>query len=248
MTTEIPPYKRIAKEIRDQIVAGVYAPGDRIPSTRELVEREGVAKATVDKVMRVLKEDHLVESRPGVGLVVREHKRVDGPQDMFMRSTGLGQGIRLPGEKSVLLHCGLNDLPKEVAEAMGLTPNTKAIQRFRRIERNGNPICLCSSWYPPEYAEVAPKLLEKKRIPQGTPSYLAEQLGVAISEGVDTVEAQEADYTLATELHVELRDPILLISSRLTSPDGRLLEYGVYQYRARSQVSFRYNLVTGGKD
>ena len=71
MTAEIPPYQRIAKEIRDQIVAGVYAPGDRIPSTRELVDREGVAKATVDKVMRVLKEDHLVESKPGVGLVVR---------------------------------------------------------------------------------------------------------------------------------------------------------------------------------
>lgn len=243
--TEMPPYKRIAKTIRDQIVAGVYGVGDRIPSTRELVETEGVAKATVDKVMRQLKDDDLVESRPGVGLVVKDHKRVDGPQDMFMRSTGLGKNIRLPGEKSILLYCGLNDLPKQVAEAMDLPPYSKAIQRFRRIERNGHPICLCSSWYPPEYAEIAPKLLEAKRIPQGTPSYLAECLGVTISEGSDTAEAHEADATLAEELGLTLRAPVLAIASRLTSPDGRLLEYGVYQYRARAQVSYRYSLIAG---
>lgn len=241
--TDMAPYQRIAKEIRDQIVAGVYGPGDRIPSTRELVDREGVAKATIDKAMRVLKDDGLVETQPGIGLVVKEHKRVDGPQDMFMRSTGLGQGIRLPNERSVLLYTGRNDLPKEVAEAMDLPPYSKAIQRYRRIERSGSPVCLCSSWYPPEFAESAPALLKNERIPQGTPNYLAQQLGTAITEGIDTVEAQAADLVVLNELGVGRGDPVLFIASRLTDPNGRLLEYGVYHYRAGAQVSYHYNLV-----
>ncbi len=241
--TDLAPYQRIAKELRDQIVAGVYGPGDRIPSTRELVEREGVAKATIDKAMRVLKDDRLVEARPGIGLVVREHKRVDSPQDMFLRSTGLGQGIRLPNERSELLYCGRNDLPKEVAEAMELPPYSKAIQRLRRIERSGTAVCLCSSWYPPEFAELAPLLLKPERIPQGTPNYLSEQLGTAISDGIDTVQAQHADNVLRTELGVGLGDPVLFIASRLTDPNGRLLEYGVYHYREYAEVSYHYNLV-----
>lgn len=248
--TELAPYQRIAKKIRDRIVAGVYAPGDRIPSTRELVESEGVAKATIDKAVRVLKEDQLIESRPGVGLVVRNHKRVDGPQDMFLRSTGLGQGIRLPTERSVLLWCGLNDLPEVVAEAMDLPAYSKAIQRFRRIERSGTPVCLCSSWYPPEFAEVAPRLLERRPIKQGTPAYLAEMLGTSVAHGVDIIEAQYAPVpgAAAEHLRVQRDEPLLHIQSRLTDPSGRLLEYGIYQYRVGAQVSYRYTLAESEGD
>lgn len=239
---ETAPYKRIAKELRDQIVAGVFKPGDLIPSTRELVEQEGVAKATVDKAIRNLKDDHLVESRPGVGLVVREHKRVDGPKDMFLRSTGLSQDIRLPNQKSTFLHCGLNDLPKEVAAAMDLPAFSKAVQRMRRIERSGSVVNLATSWYPPEFADLAPRLTKRQRIANGTPSYLAETLGRTLAQGIDTVEAQHADAFLVEHLHVQPDDPVLYISSRLTDTEGRLIEYGVYHYRTNAQVSYQYGL------
>jgi DNA-binding transcriptional regulator YhcF (GntR family) len=61
---------KIAAEIRDQIRSGELAVGDRVPSTRQITRRWGVAMATASKVLATLKAEGLVLTRPGVGTVV----------------------------------------------------------------------------------------------------------------------------------------------------------------------------------
>ena len=41
-----PPYLRIAAEIRRRIAVGELRPGDRVPSTRRITRKWGVAMAT----------------------------------------------------------------------------------------------------------------------------------------------------------------------------------------------------------
>jgi len=65
-----PASSRIAAEIRGQIQSGERAAGERVPSTREITRRWGVAMATASKVLATLKEEGLVHTRPGVGTVV----------------------------------------------------------------------------------------------------------------------------------------------------------------------------------
>ena len=65
-----PASTRIAGEIRGRIQAGELAAGERVPSTREITRRWGVAMATASKVLATLKEEGLVHTRPGVGTVV----------------------------------------------------------------------------------------------------------------------------------------------------------------------------------
>ena len=65
-----PPYRRIAAGIAARIAAGELAPGDRIPSTRQLTADHGIAMATATKVIATLREQGLVQPRPGVGTVV----------------------------------------------------------------------------------------------------------------------------------------------------------------------------------
>ena len=65
-----PPSARIAAELRRRIVAGELAPGARMPSTRALVQRYGVAMATATKVLTTLRHEGLIRSVPGVGTVV----------------------------------------------------------------------------------------------------------------------------------------------------------------------------------
>ena len=60
----------IAAEIRHQIESGELAAGDRVPSTREIIRRWGVAMATASKVLGALKAEGLVRTRPGEGTVV----------------------------------------------------------------------------------------------------------------------------------------------------------------------------------
>ncbi|MFY9774117.1 MAG: GntR family transcriptional regulator [Trebonia sp.] len=67
---DLPPYAQIAAELRDQIEKGTLAPGDRVPSTREITQRWGVAMATATKALAALRQEGIVRPIPGVGTVV----------------------------------------------------------------------------------------------------------------------------------------------------------------------------------
>ncbi len=66
-----PPYLRIAAAIRHRIATGALRPGDRVPSTRQVVRDFGVAMATATRALVVLRDEGLVVTRPGSGTVVR---------------------------------------------------------------------------------------------------------------------------------------------------------------------------------
>jgi DNA-binding transcriptional regulator YhcF (GntR family) len=67
-----PPYVRIAGELRRRIETGELAPGDRVPSTRAITQRWGVAMATATKALAALRNEGLVRAVPGVGTVVAD--------------------------------------------------------------------------------------------------------------------------------------------------------------------------------
>ncbi|GAA2355385.1 TetR/AcrR family transcriptional regulator C-terminal domain-containing protein [Dactylosporangium salmoneum] len=68
-------YQRIVTQIRARIAAGELRPGERVPSTRELMRDWGVAMATATKALATLRQEGLVEPRPGVGTVVARRPR-----------------------------------------------------------------------------------------------------------------------------------------------------------------------------
>jgi AcrR family transcriptional regulator len=61
---------QIVAELRRRIETGELAPGDRVPSTREITRRWNVAMATATKVLTELRHEGLVRAVPGVGTVV----------------------------------------------------------------------------------------------------------------------------------------------------------------------------------
>ncbi|GLI01425.1 TetR/AcrR family transcriptional regulator C-terminal domain-containing protein [Phytohabitans aurantiacus] len=65
------PYQRIVADIRDRIDSGRLRPGDRVPSTRQIVRDWGVAMATATRAIAALREAGLVDTRPGAGTTVR---------------------------------------------------------------------------------------------------------------------------------------------------------------------------------
>ena len=64
-------YKQVALRIAELIEHGTLRPGERIPSVRELSEREEVSIATVTQTYRVLESRGLIEARPQSGYYVR---------------------------------------------------------------------------------------------------------------------------------------------------------------------------------
>ena len=64
-------YERLADELRASILSGRYRPGDRLPSTLEIMASTGVANLTVRGAYRVLVEEGLVEPVAKRGYYVR---------------------------------------------------------------------------------------------------------------------------------------------------------------------------------
>ncbi len=67
-----PPYARIAADLRRRIIEGELAPGDRVPSTRQVAAQWGVALATATRALAELRREGLVRAEPRVGTVVAE--------------------------------------------------------------------------------------------------------------------------------------------------------------------------------
>jgi AcrR family transcriptional regulator len=60
----------ILASIRRGIASGELKPGDRVPSTRQITRKWGVAMATATRVLTTLQQEGLVVARPGIGTVV----------------------------------------------------------------------------------------------------------------------------------------------------------------------------------
>ncbi|WP_067794223.1 GntR family transcriptional regulator [Actinomadura formosensis] len=70
--SRIPPSRQIADAIRARIESGDIPPGRRIPSLTELEAEYDVARDTLRKAVRILKDAGLVETVPGMGVYVVE--------------------------------------------------------------------------------------------------------------------------------------------------------------------------------
>jgi len=61
------PSQRVTRELRERLMAGEWKTGDRLPSIGELANHYGVARATVVKALRILRDEGLIVSTPSWG-------------------------------------------------------------------------------------------------------------------------------------------------------------------------------------
>ncbi|HLA62937.1 MAG TPA: GntR family transcriptional regulator, partial [Rhodothermales bacterium] len=68
----LPVSEQLVEQLRYQLGAGRYRPGERLPSTRGLAEQIGISFHTVRKAYQRLETEGLLEARRGGGFHVRE--------------------------------------------------------------------------------------------------------------------------------------------------------------------------------
>ncbi|OIK23731.1 TetR/AcrR family transcriptional regulator C-terminal domain-containing protein [Streptomyces malaysiense] len=107
---------QIAGELRRRIETGELAPGERVPSTREITRQWGVAMATATKVLTELRRAGLVRAVPGVGTVVAPPARPARPP----RPAATRQGGRPADAPSALTLDRIVTAAVAVADTEGL--------------------------------------------------------------------------------------------------------------------------------
>ena len=86
-----PPYVQVADDLRAAIASGRYAPGERLPSNRDLAQEYGVALMTMQRALGALADEGHVALYKSRGTFVRSPDPGQQPRPTL---DGLAQEVR----------------------------------------------------------------------------------------------------------------------------------------------------------
>jgi GntR family transcriptional regulator len=170
-------YARIASELRGKITSRDIKPGGHLPTELELRGRYGASRNTILDAIRLLKDEGLVETRPGQGwfATVRIVPFVncveweDGTAER--QATALG---RNPQAKPPAV--AREPAPREMAARLSVPVGTEMVVRRQEWFLDDLPWKLQTVWCPIERAQQAPRLLVAADIAEGVGGYLYDAL------------------------------------------------------------------------
>lgn len=73
----VPEVEEIARQLRDAIHTGQYAPGSAVPSREELVDTFGVTGPVAQRALKQLREEGLIVGDPASGHIVRNPSHLE---------------------------------------------------------------------------------------------------------------------------------------------------------------------------
>ncbi len=117
-------YQTVAEAITRDIAAGLYRPGQKLPSERELTERLNVSRPTIREAMIALEIRGIVEARHNSGVFVARIAPPDSEGDLDIGAFELTEARKLiEGEAAALAARTIND--DEVARLYALLDDMK---------------------------------------------------------------------------------------------------------------------------
>jgi GntR family transcriptional regulator len=173
-------YARIAGDLRAKIASRDIRPGEALPSELELRDKYQASRNTVLDAIRKIKDEGLVETRPGQGWFaqvrivpfVNSIDWVDGTAIEQARARG-----RVPRATPPTVN--LQTAPAGIADRLRVPVGTEMIVRRQEWFLDELPWKLQAAWCPKDwYDKGAGRLLTAQDIPEGLTAYLHMALGV----------------------------------------------------------------------
>lgn len=81
-----PLYLQVAEHLRSQIASGKFAVGQKIPSTKELVDEHGVSPGAVRSAVKLLQSEGILIGQSGKGVYVRATPDVAAEETKALKS------------------------------------------------------------------------------------------------------------------------------------------------------------------
>lgn len=228
---ERPPYRQIAAALREAIKLGRLAPGDRLPSEAELVERYGVARMTARQAIHELKTEGLVVSEHGRGVFVRSVPVVRRlASERFARKhrdegkAAFSAEAEKTGYTPSVDRIDVSEAPAsvEIAERLGIDPGAPIVVRDRRYLANGEPVETAVSYLPAVLARGT-AITEHDTGPGGIYARL-EESGHLLDHFVEEVAARMPTPDERRALQLSPGVPVLTVLRTAYDTTGRAVE------------------------
>jgi GntR family histidine utilization transcriptional repressor len=206
----VAPYAQVKQYLKDALAAGRWPPGALMPSEAELVAQFGVSRMTVNRALRELQSEGLVERVQGVGTFAAQLGRV--ASTLMIRD--LHEEIEARGHRH---HAEVHITREEkatpaLAQQLGLDPGAAVFHSLIVHHDNGTPL-QCEDRYvnpvwAPDYLSV-----DFTRI---TPTHYLLEVA-PLWEAQYTIQASTATEQEAGLLRIGARDPCLVVVRRTVS-------------------------------
>ncbi len=214
-------WSAIAGTLTEEIAAGHYRPGDRLPTEAELAARFGVNRHTVRHALAALAERGLVHSRQGAGVFVAQ-RPTDYPLGRRVR---FHQNVLAAGQTPSRRISRTETRPCDADEARAL--RLKAGDPVQVVEgvslADGQPIAVFRSVFP------AARFTDLLALVRGTGSITRSLAASGLTDytrAETRLTAQLADPVLALALAVRSGAPVMRTLAVNVDPKGVPVELG----------------------
>lgn len=215
--TPAPPYARIKQALKDGLASGEWSAGEQMPSESELVSHFGVSRMTVNRALKELQAEGLVQRVQGVGTFAARLHRVSSTltiRDLHEEIESRGHRHHARVHEQRRMRCSA-----AVASALGLAPGASAFHTVIVHHENGVPVQVEDRWVNPDCS----------------PGYLDHDFTRITPTQVlfDTTELWRAHYTIqaegasareATLLQVEPGEACLVITRSTHTRDATITQ------------------------
>lgn len=215
-----PAYVALAGAYARRIRCGELAPGTRLPSYAELVERNGVSEIVARKAVALLQSQGLVRCVRRQGVYVAD--RIDLVRVSPERQRESAETtFRNESEGRVAVERELARIPASaaLAEAFDLTAGDPIAHVVTRASEDGRPISISDTYHPVEVADASG----------------ATQLEETIADRLPTPEH-------ARWLRARPGDLVKTVHQRFLGPDGRLVMMSDVSYPRDRYDAFTFRM------
>ena len=227
LSRSVPAYLQIEEQLADRIEACEFAPGDALPTERELTRQLGVSRMTVRAAMDRLVQRDLIVRRQGSGTFVAEPKlRQDASKLHGFFEDTVGQGVmpvsRLLEREDILA-------TRHLAGILDLSVGESVYRIVRVRSARGVPVVLETSYFP---AAVVPGLLTMDVERSSIYRLMDREFGARPVRARQSLEVATVQGSDASVLEIPSGSHVMLVERVSWDAKGRAVEYARDLYRA----------------
>ena len=234
-----PAYQALRQALRDDIAAGTYRDGARLPTESELVARHGLSRQTVRRAFQDLVAEGVVYRVPGRGTYAR-----DGGHRYLRQLGSIEDLMSLSDDTTMEVLAGLRRrVDVDAASRMRLGDDVVYTVVFRRLH-DGVPFVLTRVHLPePVARSVLPSTdLTDGAVSTSTVIGLTEpHLSEPIAEAAQSITVSVADDEIAAAVGCDRGHPMLRVDRLYSDAAGTPVELAVSHFLPE-QYTYRVTL------
>jgi GntR family transcriptional regulator len=213
-----PKYAQVIAELQRRIESAEYPPGSLLPSEHQLSAEFAIARPTVVRALRVLRQEGWIDTQQGKGSFVRGRPALARAGTVRRGQSELDRNeSREPGE---LVSVGEAEAPARIAALLDLTEGAQVVRRSRLVRYEGEASELVTWWLPGSLA-AGTGLDGQGAVRGGIRSLLARTKDIRIDHVIEQVTARRASSDEVRLLGISRSVPILALYVSAREASGR---------------------------